>query len=115
MSKRSISEVTKVTDINREYIEKFIEEASVESIDWIEQTIKACRKYEEKRIRTNHPELSAVEIKKRVDRQYFGNFRSVFAHKFHSELFVVKETPTTKKTSLLDTIEKRRAALNAAT
>ena len=114
MSKRSISEVTKVTDINREYIEKFIEEASVESIGWIEQTIKACRKHEEKRIRTKHPELAAAEIKKRVDRQYFGNFRSVFAHKFHPELFVVKKTPT-KKTSLLDTIEKRRAALNAAT
>ena len=115
MSKRSISEVTKVTDINREYIEKFIEEASAESNDWIEQAIKACRKYEETRIRTDHPELDAVEIEKRVNRQYFGNFRSVFAHQFHPELFVDKETPTTKKTSLLDTIEKRRAALNAAT
>ena len=112
MRKRSISEVTKVTDINMNYINKFIETASNEDLDWIEKTTKKCKDDAEKDIRTAHPNLCDEEIEKRTDRQYFGAFRSAFAHEYHPELFAAKKLPA-KKNSMADAITKRRAALNA--
>ena len=94
----SDSEVTKVTDINMNYIQKFIETASEADIAWIEATFNKCR----------------ADVSKRAERQYFGNFRSKFAHEFYPNLFVAKETPA-KESTLMKAIKERRAALNAAT
>lgn len=115
MKKRfSDSEVTKVTDISREYIEQFFETASDEDITWAVNTIKDCRDYQKKRILKKHPGLDAVEVEKRADRQYFGTFRAEFAKKYCSHLLARKKAPE-KKSSLLDVIQNRRAALNTAT
>lgn len=107
---RSVSEVTKVTDINMNYIQKFIETASEKDILWIEDTVKKCREAEKENIRANHPNLNDNEVEKRAGRQYFGAFRSAFADKYHSELFADKKV-SAKKNPLLDAIEKRRAVL----
>ena len=114
MSKRSISEVTKVTDIDMQFIQKFIETASEKDIIWILNTFDECHKNEAKKIRTSKPGLSEKDVTKQADRQYFGAFRSKFAKKFYSDLFAAEKT-LSKKNPLMDAIEKRRAVLNAAT
>ena len=110
----SDSEVTKVTDINKNYIQKFIETASEADIAWIEATFNKCRADVAARIQSDCPNMDAREVAKRADRQYFGTFRSKFAREFYPELFVVKK-PCVKESSLMVAIKERRAALNAAT
>lgn len=115
MSKRSISEVTKVTDINMNFVKKFIETASDKDITWILDTFNECHEKEEESIRAAHSDLDEEEIAKRADRQYFGAFRSKFAEKYCSELLAKNQKRNTKQNPLLEAIDKRRAALNAAT
>lgn len=107
---RSINEVTKVTDINMNYIQKYIETASAEDIAWIEETYNKCLKNEAKNIRESHPDMNDKEITTRAERQYFGAFRSEFAHKYCTHLL---DNGKTKKSenALLSAINKRRSEL----
>lgn len=109
---RSITDVTKVTDINMNYINAFIKTAAETDIDWIEETFKKCREEAVESIRSNHPALDEEEVQRRADRQYFGAFRAEFARKYHPELLADKKK-TLKKNSLMDAISNRRAALTA--
>ncbi len=111
MSKRSISEVTKVTDINMNFVKKFIETASDEDITWILDTFNECHKSEKESICAAHSDLNEKEIANRADRQYFGAFRSKFAEKYYPELLAKNKNPKSKNSPLLVAIEKRRAVL----
>ena len=109
----STSDVTRVTDINMEFIQNFIETASEADIAWIEATFNKCRADEVARILSACPNMDAKEVSKRADRQYFGTFRSKFAREFYPELFVVKKKPCAKENALMVAINNRRVALNA--
>lgn len=92
MAKKN-KEVTKVVDINREFVEKFAETATDEEIKWIMDTIEEL-------------------IKEKGEKGYFAAFRMEFAKKFMPELIAKKKV--VKKKSMLDNLgailEKRIAA-----
>lgn len=86
--------VTKVLDINREFVEKFAAEASVNDILWIRE--RTARLMEEK-----------------GEKAYFAAFRTEFAKRFIPEIIAEKKKPA-KKPSMLDNLDKILAQKIAA-
>lgn len=81
--------VTKVLDINREFVEAFAAKASVDDILWIRE--RTARLMEEK-----------------GEKAYFAAFRTEFAKKFMPE--IIAEKKIVKKPSMLDNLDKILAA-----
>lgn len=110
MSKKSVSEVKKVTDISMKFIVNFLENiATDEQADEIMEMEARCKKEEVKNIRADNPGLSDKEVEARANRQYFGAFRAEFAKRFYPELLSQKKGSGEKKSALELAYERRKA------
>lgn len=114
-TRNNTKEVTKVTDINKEFIEEYIRSTNnIEDLVWIKDTKWNCTVNEERKIRKSNPMLSDEQISAKARRQYFGAFRAEFAKKFYPELIVEKSSKKEREDSLALAIAARIAILNAA-
>lgn len=110
---KSVSEVTKVTDISMEYITNFIlNDATADEVIWLRCTAERCKAEARADIKRDNPEMETNQIAAKASRQYFGAFRAEFAKKFRPEL-VADKTKRQKKDALADAIAKRLEVLGA--
>lgn len=116
MSRRynSNKEIKKVTDISKNFIEEHIRTiTNINDLIWIMDTKKTCIANEEHEIRKASPSLTDEQIAAKARRQYFGAFRSEFAHKFYPELFTKNTDKMKIDDSLTLAIQARLAELNS--